>query len=232
MTTALAHNILLKGRLNLWDLPLNGYERNLGCLRWRSRACSLRDWPTNCAMAQEETPAADAAAAEPAAEAAAADAPTDPVAELTTQLGDMKVGADTVWVLVTAMLVFFMNLGFATRRIRLVPGEERGQHSVEELHRVRGDDVVLLVLGWGIMFGNGTRLLRQGRPVVPRAAPTTARPPADAYSGRLQRDQLGPACRWKPSSSSNWCLPERPPRSFPAPSPSASSTFRSSCSAR
>ena len=30
------------------------------------------------------------------------EAPTDPVAELTTQLGNTKVGADTVWVLVTA----------------------------------------------------------------------------------------------------------------------------------
>ncbi len=41
-------------------------------------------------------------------------APADPVKELTTKIGDLKVAADTMWVLVTAFLVFFMNLGFAS----------------------------------------------------------------------------------------------------------------------
>jgi Amt family ammonium transporter len=35
------------------------------------------------------------------------------VGDLTAQAGGLKVALDTTWVLVTAMLVFFMNAGFA-----------------------------------------------------------------------------------------------------------------------
>src|SRR4051794_19519413 len=40
-------------------------------------------------------------------------APTDPVAALQETAKKLTVGADTVWVLITGFLVFFMNLGFA-----------------------------------------------------------------------------------------------------------------------
>ena len=147
---------------------------------------------TNCAMAQEETPAADAAAAaEPAADAAATDAPTDPVAELTTQLGNMKVGADTVWVLVTAMLVFFMNLGFAC----VESGLCRAKNAVNILSK---NFIVFAVttfffwmLGWGIMFGNGTDYFgKEGLWFVggadnspATATPTPARTARSAWTG-------------------------------------------------
>ena len=58
------------------------------------------------AFGQEAAPAA--AAATVAATAAAAPAAIDPAA-----LSDMRIGLDTVWVLVAAFLVFFMNAGFA-----------------------------------------------------------------------------------------------------------------------
>ena len=145
---------------------------------------------TNCAMAQEETPAADAAApAEPAADAAATDAPTDPVAELTTQLGNMKVGADTVWVLVTAMLVFFMNLGFAC----VESGFCRAKNAVNILSKnfivFAVTTLFFWMLGWGIMFGNGTRLFRQRGSLVcqrSRQQPGHGR----RLLRRLQCDQL------------------------------------------
>jgi len=53
---------------------------------------------TTAAAAKADEKPADSAAAAPAA-------PTN---------AELKVMADTVWVLVTGMLVFFMNLGFAT----------------------------------------------------------------------------------------------------------------------
>jgi Amt family ammonium transporter len=142
---------------------------------------------SNWAIAQEETPAADtpaadAAAAEPAADAAATDAPTDPVAELTTQLGNMKVGADTVWVLVTAMLVFFMNLGFAT----VESGFCRAKNTVNILSKnfivFAVTTLFFWMLGWGIMFGNGTDYFgKEGLWFVSGAdnSPATG----DAYSG-------------------------------------------------
>src|SRR4051812_13665588 len=44
----------------------------------------------------------------------AADAPAAaPAIPKMSDLSDLRVGADTIWVLVTAMLVFFMNAGFA-----------------------------------------------------------------------------------------------------------------------
>jgi hypothetical protein len=61
-------------------------------------------------------PAADAPAQAPPPAPAAAPAappPVDPVAELAAKVGDLKVAADTIWVLVAAFLVFLMNLGFA-----------------------------------------------------------------------------------------------------------------------
>ena len=47
------------------------------------------------------------------AQDAAPAAKPDPITTLTDNSSSLRIGIDTVWVLVTAMLVFFMNLGFA-----------------------------------------------------------------------------------------------------------------------
>ncbi len=85
---------------------------------------------------------------QPAAAPAAASAPLT--------VGDLKVMADTVWVLITAMLVFFMNLGFAC----VESGFCRAKNAVNILSK---NFVVFAVttigfwlIGWGLMFGNGT----------------------------------------------------------------------------
>ncbi len=104
----------------------------------------------NWALAQEETPPAEPAATEEAA------APTDPVATLTTQMGDMKVTADTLWVLITAMLVFFMNLGFAC----VESGFCRAKNAVNILSKnfivFAVTSIFFWLLGFGLMFGDGT----------------------------------------------------------------------------
>lgn len=78
------------------------------------------------------------------------------IAALKTQTGDLKVMADTVWVLVCGMLVFFMNLGFAT----VESGMCRAKNCVNILSK---NFIVFAVttigfwaLGWGLMFGDGT----------------------------------------------------------------------------
>ena len=85
------------------------------------------------------------------------------MAELASQL---KVGADTVWVLVTGMLVFFMNLGFAC----VESGMCRAKNCVNILSKnfivFAVTTMFFWVLGWGIMFGNGTPYYRQRRPLV------------------------------------------------------------------
>ena len=72
---------------------------------------------------------------------------------------DLKVIADTVWVLITAALVFFMNLGFAT----VESGLCRSKNTVNILSK---NVIVFCVtslafwaIGFGFMFGEGNLLI-------------------------------------------------------------------------
>lgn len=67
----------------------------------------------------------------------------------------IAVGMDTVWVLFTAFLVFFMNLGFAM----VESGLSRAKNAVNILAK---NFIVFAIaslsfyaIGWGLMFGNG-----------------------------------------------------------------------------
>jgi Amt family ammonium transporter len=90
--------------------------------------------------------------------ASAPAAPADPVKELSTKIGDLKIAADTMWVLVTAFLVFFMNLGFAT----VESGFCRAKNTVTILAKnfivFAVSSVAFLLLGFGVMFGDGSAL--------------------------------------------------------------------------
>lgn len=67
-----------------------------------------------------------------------------------------KVGADTLWVMITGMLVFFMNLGFAC----VESGFCRAKNCVNILSKnfivFAATTVAFWLVGWGIMFGNGS----------------------------------------------------------------------------
>ncbi len=69
---------------------------------------------------------------------------------------DNKVLFDTIWVLITAMLVFFMNLGFAM----VESGFARMKNTVNILSKnfivFAASSVAFWALGWGLMYGNGT----------------------------------------------------------------------------
>jgi Amt family ammonium transporter len=68
---------------------------------------------------------------------------------------DTKVILDTLWVVFAAVLVFFMNLGFAT----VETGLARQKNSVNILSKnfivFAVSSLGFLVLGWGLMFGDG-----------------------------------------------------------------------------
>jgi Amt family ammonium transporter len=74
-------------------------------------------------------------------------------------LATPKVMADTLWVLVAGMLVFFMNLGFAA----VESGLCRAKNCVNILAKnfiVFGvSSLAFLVLGWGLMFGDGNPIV-------------------------------------------------------------------------
>jgi len=78
----------------------------------------------------------------------------DPAAVTKKALGDLKVGMDTVWVMVAAMLVFFMNLGFAA----VESGMCRAKNCVNILSKnfvvFAVSTVAFWIIGWGLMFGN------------------------------------------------------------------------------
>jgi Amt family ammonium transporter len=93
------------------------------------------------ALAQDPT-----AAAEPAATEAAA-APAGPT------IADLKIAADTMWVMITAFLVFFMNLGFAC----VESGFCRAKNCVNILSKnfivFAATAIGFWLFGWGLMFG-------------------------------------------------------------------------------
>src|ERR1700752_3692902 len=68
---------------------------------------------------------------------------------------DLKVGIDTMWVLLTAALVFFMNLGFALVESAMC----RSKNTVNILSKnfivFAISSLAFYLFGWGLMFGNG-----------------------------------------------------------------------------
>lgn len=100
----------------------------------------------------EEAPAAAAPAAEAAP--AAPDLATQ-VAELQAKADNNKIAADTVWVLITGFLVFWMNAGFAL----VESGMCRAKNAVNILSKnfivFALSSLAYYVLGWGVMFGDG-----------------------------------------------------------------------------
>ena len=72
---------------------------------------------------------------------------------------ETKVIVDTMWVLITAMLVFFMNLGFAS----VESGFARAKNCVNIMSKnfvvFAVSSLGFLFLGWGLMFGDGSGLV-------------------------------------------------------------------------
>ncbi len=134
----------------------------------------------------EQAPQPPVVAPAPAAPATAkvdpGKAPVPFTQELLDQLGSSKVAMDTAWTLLTAFLVFFMNLGFAM----VESGFCRAKNAVTILAKnfivFAISSLAFLILGFGIMFGDGTPFFgTQGIWFVVGADNSPAM--ADAYKG-------------------------------------------------
>ena len=72
---------------------------------------------------------------------------------------EMKVIVDSIWVIVTGALVFFMNLGFAA----VESGFARQKNTVNILSKnfivFAVSSLGFLLLGWGLMFGDGNAFI-------------------------------------------------------------------------
>jgi Amt family ammonium transporter len=77
------------------------------------------------------------------------------VADLTARVANSKVAVDTVWVLIAAFLVFWMNAGFAL----VESGFCRVKNAVNILSKnfivFALSSLAFYAVGWGLMFGNG-----------------------------------------------------------------------------
>jgi Amt family ammonium transporter len=104
------------------------------------------------------------------------------VAGLTEKLASGKVIVDTLWTLITAFLVFWMNAGFAL----VESGMCRAKNAVNILSKnfivFALSSLAFFVLGWGLMFGNGNGFIgTEGLFLVGGADNSPAM--GDAYKG-------------------------------------------------
>lgn len=129
-------------------------------LRWITQ--HRRNWfgaiATSLLLASGAMAATDTAALADTAKTVAAvvdSAATAAPAPSLSALSDLRVGLDTVWVLIAGMLVFFMNLGFAL----VESGLARAKNCVNILAKnfvvFAASTISFYVLGWGLMFGDG-----------------------------------------------------------------------------
>jgi Amt family ammonium transporter len=112
--------------------------------------------PTPGEPAKIEAPTAVTAA--PVVEAKKEDpgaAPAPFTQGLLEQIGGAKVAMDTMWTLIAGMLVFFMNLGFATVESGLCRAKNTATILAKNFIVFAASSIAFLVLGWGLMFGDG-----------------------------------------------------------------------------
>ncbi|MDX1948751.1 MAG: ammonium transporter [Pirellulaceae bacterium] len=118
--------------------------------------------PATPPAAETATPATEPVATStteptaPSTEPTAAAEPAPAPAAAGPSTGDLKVAADTMWVIITGFLVFFMNLGFAC----VESGMCRAKNCVNILSKnfivFAVTTIGFWLLGWGIMFGGGS----------------------------------------------------------------------------
>lgn len=113
----------------------------------------------------------------------AATAQTTPTLEDVAKTTEtLKVGMDTVWVLVTAMLVFFMNAGFCM----LETGFCRQKNAVNVLAKnlivFALSTIAFWVIGFGLMFSNGNGFIGVSGGFF-LAGPDNSPATGDAYQG-------------------------------------------------
>ena len=67
----------------------------------------------------------------------------------------LRIGIDTVWVLVTAMLVFWMNAGFALVESGLCRAKNTSNILAKNFIVFAASSLSFWAIGWGLMFGDG-----------------------------------------------------------------------------
>jgi Amt family ammonium transporter len=102
---------------------------------------------------------------------------------LGTDIAGLKVGIDTMWVVITGMLVFFMNAGFCM----LETGMCRQKNAVNVLSKnlivFALSTIAFWAIGFGLMFGNGNGFFGGEGLLFVSGADNSPAMGADAYKG-------------------------------------------------
>lgn len=96
-------------------------------------------------------------------------------------LAQAKVALDTLWVVLTACLVFFMNAGFATLETGLCQSKNAVNILAKNFIVFAVASIAFWVVGFGLMFGDGTPLVGLGGFLLKGADNSPAM--GDAYAG-------------------------------------------------
>lgn len=139
---------------NLNVVKLRQVHSSWGCRSKLLMVAGLMSWILCCGELSAQVPAV------PVRSSAEVKTPSPEelaktIAELKATSEKNKVALDTVWVMVAGMLVFFMNLGFAT----VESGMCRAKNCVNILSKnfivFAVASIAYWLLGWGLMFGDG-----------------------------------------------------------------------------
>jgi Amt family ammonium transporter len=98
------------------------------------------------------------------------------------EIDGVKVGMDTMWTLVAAFLVFFMNLGFALVESGLCRAKNCTNILFKNYIVFAVSSVAFLLLGWGLMFGDGNAFMGTSG-LWFAGGPDNSPLSGDAYSG-------------------------------------------------
>ncbi len=108
------------------------------------------------AWAQDSTAVERVPIAEVAAEATDAGTGSAEIAEVATTLADLALGLDTVWMLLAAMLVFFMQPGFALVEAGFTRTKNTSNILMKNLVDFTFGSLLYWFIGFGLMFGIGS----------------------------------------------------------------------------
>ncbi len=112
----------------------------------------------------------------------AQETPEDPMATLTADSAGLRVGLDTLWVLLAGALVFFMNTGFGCVESGLCQSKNCVNILAKNFVVFACASLSFYFIGWGVMFGDGNPLFGT-HGIWFLAGPDNSPATGDAYSG-------------------------------------------------
>ena len=122
-----------------------------------------------------------------------------PVADAIVQMGDLARGIDTVWMLLAAMLVFFMQPGFALVEAGFTRTKNTANILMKNFVDFTVGSLLFWFIGFGLMFGDG------GFVGMPHFFDCMFHDPNGLPNPRGLSSHQRSEPRWNPRNHGTWC---------------------------